>query len=140
MDCEIKRAIFSFQPYKAPGSDGFHPIFFQRFWNIVGHSITSCIKDIFLARKIPPNLNTTLICLILKVSKPKNIHQFHQIDLCNTIYKTITKILFQRLKPHLDDRSHTSLDEKQATMSSSLRSTFTPCPSQRVSKALWHSK
>ena len=106
MNCEIKRAIFSFQSYKAPRLDGFHPIFFQRFWNIIGHSITSPINDIFLARKIPPDLNTTLICLIPKVSKPKTIHQFHPIGLCNTIYKTITKILFQRLKPHLDDLMH----------------------------------
>ena len=101
--CEIKKAIFSFQPQKVPGPDGFHPIFFQRFWNIVGHSITSRIKDIFLTRKILFDLSTTLIQLIPKVGKPETILQYRLIDLCNTIYKTITKVLVYRLKPHLNN-------------------------------------
>ena len=41
-----------------------------------------------------------------KVDKPKTVHQFRSISLCNTLYKTVTKILVQRLKPQLDDLIH----------------------------------
>ena len=41
-----------------------------------------------------------------KVDKPKTVHQFRLISLCNTLYKTVTKILVQRLKPELDDLIH----------------------------------
>ena len=70
-DQEIKCAMFSFKPYKAPGPDGFHLY----------------IKNIFRSKKIPKNLNSTLICLILKPNKPETIHQFRPIGLCNTLYK-----------------------------------------------------
>lgn len=40
---EIKQAVFSFQPFKAPGPDGLHPFFHQKYWDIVGKSfITLC--------------------------------------------------------------------------------------------------
>lgn len=100
-DIEIKEAIFSFKPLKAPGLGGFHPVFFQKYWNI-----TSFLKQIFRTHKIPEDLNATLLCLIPKTSKPQTIHQLRPIDLCNTLYKAITKILVSRLKPHLNDLIH----------------------------------
>ncbi|KAK3010773.1 hypothetical protein RJ639_011993 [Escallonia herrerae] len=36
---EVKEATFSMKPYKSPGPDGLQPIFFQRYWDIVGHSL-----------------------------------------------------------------------------------------------------
>ncbi|KAL0013921.1 hypothetical protein SO802_000990 [Lithocarpus litseifolius] len=64
---KIKEATFSFKPLKAPGPDGFHLVFFQKYWNIVGRSVTS-LKQIFRTHKIPKDLNATLLCLI-----PKNL-------------------------------------------------------------------
>ena len=103
---DIEATIKSFQLLKAPGPDGFHPIFFQKFWNIIGDSITDYIQGIFTEKKIPPNLNSTLICLIPKVSSPETVHQFRPIGFCNTLYKTITKILVLKLKPFLNDLIH----------------------------------
>jgi hypothetical protein len=103
---EIVAAFKSFKPYKAPGPDGFHPVFFQKFWHIVGDSTTKYLEDIFQKRTIPPKLNETLVCLIPKVGKPELIQQFRPIGLCNTIYKAITKVLVNRLKPYLSDVVH----------------------------------
>jgi hypothetical protein len=103
---EIKNAIMSFKPFKSPGPDGLHPIFFQKFWDTLGPSMTRFIKGIFQSRKIPSDLNSTLVCLIPKVAKPESMNQFRPIGLCNTLFKTITKILVFRLKPFLHDLVH----------------------------------
>ena len=142
IDCEIKRDIFSFKPVKAPGLDGFNPIFFQKYWDIMGHSISSHIKENFLSRKILEDWNSTLICLLPKVEKPKTIHQFWPIGLCNTLYKTITKILVHKIKPHLDDLIHclqaNFIPERKASDNIILlRRSSTPCPSPRAKKVSW---
>ena len=103
---EIAATFKSFKPYKASGPDGFHPIFFQKFWHIVGDSITAYLEEIFQKRTIPQKFNETLVCLIPKVGKPELIQQFRLIGLCNTIYKAITKVLVNRLKPYLNDVVH----------------------------------
>ena len=36
---EIKDALWSMKPFKAPGPDGLHAGFFQRFWLVVGDSV-----------------------------------------------------------------------------------------------------
>lgn len=59
-----------------------------------------------MTRKIPEDWNLTLICLVPKVDKPETIHQFQSISFYNTLYKIVTKILVQRLKPPLDDLIH----------------------------------
>jgi hypothetical protein len=43
-----------------------------------------------------------LIALIPKVEPPKTYKDFRPISLCNTIYKLITKVLVNRLRPILD--------------------------------------
>jgi hypothetical protein len=103
---DIETAIKSFKPLKVPGPNGFHPIFFQKYWHIIGDSVTRYIQDIFRQQKIPQNLNSTLVCLIPKVANPESISQFRPIGLCKTLYKTITKILVLRLKPFLNDLIH----------------------------------
>lgn len=35
----IRRAMFSMRPLKAPGPDDFHPIFFQKTWDVIGEDV-----------------------------------------------------------------------------------------------------
>lgn len=93
--------MFSFKPFKAPGSDEFHPFFYQRYWHIIGQLVTKYFYDIFINQEIPKEINTTYLCLIHKVPNANHIKNFRPIDLCNTIYKIITKILANRLKQFL---------------------------------------
>ena len=71
---ETTRAFKSFKPLKALGLDGLHPIFFQKFWDTVGDSTISYIQDIFCHKKMPTDINATLVCLIPKVAKLEMIY------------------------------------------------------------------
>ena len=99
---EISTALWSLKAFKAPGSDGLHARFFQRFWVIVGDSIRKEVKNIFRERKIPDYLNSTSIVLIPKVQGPKSIGGYRPISLCNSVYKIISKVLVERIRPFLD--------------------------------------
>jgi hypothetical protein len=47
LDDEIKAAIFGMKPYKAPGPDGYQPIFYQSQWHVIGQSVCRYVRDIF---------------------------------------------------------------------------------------------
>ena len=56
---EVKAALWSLKAFKAPGPDGLHACFFQRFWLIVGKSVIEEVKKVFFERRVPEYLNST---------------------------------------------------------------------------------
>ena len=54
---EISRTVLSLPPLKSSGSDGYHAIFFQRNWNILGPSIIHVIQEIFETTNIPKSFS-----------------------------------------------------------------------------------
>lgn len=99
---EIKAALWSLKAFKAPGLDGLHTGFFQRFWLIVGNLVISEIKKAFADRRVSEYLNTTHIALIPKIHGPKTLNNYRPISLCSTMYKIMPKIIVARLRPYLD--------------------------------------
>ena len=59
--------------------------------------------DFFKDGVLTPSSNETLIVFLTKVDKPEFISQFCPVSLCNMFYKTITKVLVNRLKPLMGD-------------------------------------
>ena len=90
-------------PTKSRGSDGMSPVFFQRYWDIVGPNVVVCVLNILRTGVIPYGLNDTYICLIPKVNCPQKMTEFRPISLCNVIYKLVSKVLANRLKKILPD-------------------------------------
>ena len=99
---EIKATLWSLKAFKAPGLDGLHAGFFQRFWLLVGKSVLDEVKRIFEERRVPEYLNKTHVALIPKIQGPETLGNYRPISLCNTVYKIVTKILVARLRPFLD--------------------------------------
>ncbi|KAK4286586.1 hypothetical protein QN277_003122 [Acacia crassicarpa] len=102
-DKEILEAIKRMGPYKAPGVDGFPPIFFQKNWEVVGADMCAFVKSAFSGEGDIANANKTLISLIPKVEHPLRVEHFRPISLCTVQYKCITKIISQRLRGVMED-------------------------------------
>ena len=49
------------------------------------------------------DLKSTFISLILKKDMPEHFYDFRPIDPCNLVYKMVTKIIANRIKPKLSE-------------------------------------
>lgn len=94
--------ILALGPYKVPRPDGLHPIFFQKLWETLKDSLLKVCQDALILKRIPPGLGDSLIALTPKGQQPSNLNNFKPISLCNMLFKGITRILMDRLRPALD--------------------------------------
>nr|GEX81118.1 RNA-directed DNA polymerase, eukaryota, reverse transcriptase zinc-binding domain protein [Tanacetum cinerariifolium] len=76
-DAEIKEALFDIDDSKARGPNGFTVAFFKKSWSIIG-------RDIYFA-----------------VQNPSTATEFKPIACCNVLYKCISKVITNRIKPSL---------------------------------------
>lgn len=95
---EVEKVASQLFPTKAPGLDGFPALFYQRYWNIVGHKTIGECLDILNHKKSIKEWNHTNIVLTPKISNPKEVSDFRPISLFNVNYKIITKTIANRLK------------------------------------------
>lgn len=99
---EVKIALFAMKSDKSPGPDGMSPGFLQHFWDIISSELLSFCENCFDSGKLPNGLNNTYIVLIPKKSKPEQMGDFRPIALCNILYKLVSKILANSIKPMLN--------------------------------------
>ena len=68
---------------------------------MIGDDVSKVVLDCLNFCHIPKEFNYTYVTLIPKVKNPKKIYEFRPISLCNVIYKLISKVLANLLKPLL---------------------------------------
>lgn len=84
---EIKSALFQMGHIKASDPDGFSALFYQTRWAFLEEDICQAVR--VEERPIPKGFCDSLIVLIPKVARPKQLKNFHPI-----IYATSsTKLL-----------------------------------------------
>ena len=81
------------------GPDGFTVNFFHHFWEMVKLDVWQIMEQSRIYGHILPALNATFLTLIPKCEGANNPDKFRPISLCNVIYKIITKVIANRLKP-----------------------------------------
>ncbi|KAL0367498.1 UNVERIFIED_CONTAM: hypothetical protein Sradi_3639900 [Sesamum radiatum] len=99
---EVLHALKQMHPLKSPDPDCMSPIFYHKYWSIVGLDVCSFILDFLNGGPLNPLVNFTHIVLIPKCPNPSDMSHFRPISLCNVLYKLASKTIANRLKPLLD--------------------------------------
>ena len=97
-ELEVKEALNQMAPLKAPSPDGMPPLFYQHFWLIMQHDVTSAILLWLNLGILPKPINHTLITFVPKLDNPELVSDFRPISFCNVLYKIYSKVLANRLK------------------------------------------
>jgi hypothetical protein len=75
--------------------------FFKSYWEVVKHDVYGVVEDSRRSASILKALNATMITLIPKENEARTPDRYRLIDLCNVVYKIISKVITNRLKPLL---------------------------------------
>ncbi|CAH8280760.1 unnamed protein product, partial [Arabidopsis lyrata] len=102
-DEEITSTVFALPLDKCPGPDGFSVEFFRASWSIVGSDIVAAVQEFFRNGRLLKDFNTTKIALIPKFPEACKLGDYRPISCCNLVYKIISKIIANRLKPILQE-------------------------------------
>eukprot|EP00253_Pinus_taeda_P033369 PITA_33369 len=98
---EIRKAIWTLQPDKSPGPDGFPINFYRDHWQLIRKYLLKILRGIQRKGKMGGFTNSTFLALIPKENRPTSFSRFRPISLCNSSYKIFTKIIATRLQPLL---------------------------------------
>ena len=105
---EVKAALTEMNGDKAPGPDGFITFFWQHCWDIVKEEVLLMFKDFHEKARFVRSLNSTFIVLVPKKGEAEEIRDFRPINLVNSLYKLIAKVLANRLKKVMSKLVNTS--------------------------------
>ena len=75
---EVWHVLQQMHPTKSLGPDGMSPIFYQKYWNIVGVCVSNCVLQALNTGVMPKDFNNTYICLIPKIKNPQKITDYRQ--------------------------------------------------------------
>eukprot|EP00253_Pinus_taeda_P005327 PITA_05327 len=98
---EITNIVWSMDPDKAPGPDGFSIHFYRICWEIIKFDLFRMIRGVLKKARMGGGTKSTFLALIPKETNPRSFDRYRPISLCNSSYKIVAKLLANRIKPLL---------------------------------------
>jgi hypothetical protein len=101
---EIGAIIKEMPSEKAPGPDGFIGLFYKKCWPVIKEDLTQAISSFYSHRTAKLSLvHEANIVLLPKNQMAATISEYRPISLINSVAKKITKVLTNRLAPHMNE-------------------------------------
>lgn len=94
---EVKRVVFASSKNFSPCPYSFTFEFFVASWDVVGISIFLILKHFFPSYKIHRRVKFLGLSFIPKLAHASLVGDYKLMSLCNTFYKTIVKILGNKI-------------------------------------------
>lgn len=104
---ELEKVVFNMKKSKAPDPDGFPIEFFQEFWEIIVFHLLEVVQESHKNKQMLMSFNSTFLAFIPKKEGADGVDQFRPIASCNVVYKVMTKLITERLKPLLGSLIYT---------------------------------
>lgn len=98
---ELQTVVRSLNPNHIPGLDGFNGAFYRATWSTIANDLLAIVNNFLRSGRLLAQVNHTLLCLVPKMPIPASVDNYCPITLCNVLYRIISKILANRLKPLL---------------------------------------
>eukprot|EP00253_Pinus_taeda_P036438 PITA_36438 len=98
---EISNIVWSMEPDKAPGPDGFSIHFYRICWDLIKSDLLIMICGFMRKAKVGGGINSTFLALIPKEANLGSFDRYRPISLCNSSYKRVAKFLANKIKPLL---------------------------------------
>ncbi|XP_074303248.1 uncharacterized protein LOC141637696 [Silene latifolia] len=98
---EIRAALFSIDSNSSPEVDGFSSGLFKSSWDIIKGDFCAAVHSFFRSGHMAKQANSTLISLIPKKAIATSVLDYRLISCCTVFYKTVSKILSNRIQPIL---------------------------------------
>lgn len=88
---------------KSPGPNGFGTCFYRKHWNLNDEKVNYIILNILQEVSMASSFNSVYITLIPKKKcSHLVVNNFRPISLCNVVYKLISKVITNIVKPFID--------------------------------------
>jgi hypothetical protein len=98
---ELKSVLSQFKRDKSPGPDGWTVEFFLHFFDLVSEDLLAFGGGGLIRWSYSRKSKFHFLSLIPKINKPQTFGDYRPISLCNLVYKVISKVIANRIKPIL---------------------------------------
>jgi len=101
---ELEGVLKWFKKDKSLGPDGWSIEFYLAFYDLLALDLLQVVEECRSSGRLFNAINSTFIALIPKTDSPASSDDFRPISLCNCLYKIISKIIANRIRPILSQR------------------------------------
>eukprot|EP00253_Pinus_taeda_P006377 PITA_06377 len=98
---ELESTLKWFKKDKSPGQDGWTIEFYLALYELLGPDLLKVVEESRSTGTLYHAINSTFIALIPKSNSTSSFKDYRPISLCNCLYKIISNIIANRLRPIL---------------------------------------